>query len=65
PLAALVSEQNAVEARLLTLLDPARSLPLFPTPRLGLSLVWLLLLLAIVFSPTAGHIPSFAECLAA
>ncbi|MBI3359568.1 MAG: M56 family metallopeptidase [Chloroflexi bacterium] len=65
PLAALVSEQNAVEARLLTLLDPARSLPLFPMPRLGLSLFWLLLLLAIVFSPTAGHIPSFAECLAA
>ncbi len=59
---AFMSAHSAMEARLLALLNPARPLPLFPMKRLGLSLVWLLLLLVVAFAPAAGHIPSFSEC---
>ncbi|MEW5987556.1 MAG: M56 family metallopeptidase [Chloroflexota bacterium] len=63
--AALVGERNVVETRLLVLLDPIRSLPLFRPRHLGLSLLWLLLFLVVALAPAAGHVPSFTECAAA
>lgn len=64
PEAALVGERNATEARLLALLDPSRPLPLFPLQRLGVSTLWLIAFLIAAFAPTAGHMPSFGECVA-
>lgn len=63
--AALVSERHVTETRLLTLLDPARPLPFFPLRRLGLSLLWLMIFLAVAFTPAAEHVPSLTECAAA
>jgi Zn-dependent protease with chaperone function len=60
--AALVSEGNTVETRLLALLNPSQPIPFFATKHLGLSLLWLLILLTIVFAPAAGHVPSLSEC---
>lgn len=58
----LIGQLSVTEARLLALLDPARPQPLFPLPRLGVSLTWLIVLLVIAFAPAAGHLPSFDEC---
>ncbi len=62
PRVAFMSALSAMEARLLALLNPARSLSLFPMKRLGLSLLWLLVLLVVAFAPAAGQMPSFSEC---
>lgn len=60
--APMVGESHQVEARLLALLDSGHPLPLFPLKHLGLSLVWLLIILTISLAPGAGHLPSVAEC---
>ena len=62
PLAALVGELNVVEARLHILLDPEHPLPLLKRQRLGTSLAWALLGLAVFLAPAAGHLPSLSEC---
>lgn len=62
PVAAMVGESHLVEARLLALLDPAHPLPFFPLKHLGLSFVWLLIILTVSLAPGAGHLPSVAEC---
>jgi beta-lactamase regulating signal transducer with metallopeptidase domain len=62
PEAALVGKLDVTEARLLALLDPRRSQPLFAPKRLGVSLLLLTIFLAIALAPAAGHLPSFTEC---
>ena len=51
-----------IEARLLALLNPERQVSWFTVQHVGLSLGWLLLLLAAAVSPTAEHLPSLTEC---
>ena len=62
PVAAMGGESHVVEARLLALLDPARPLPTFLPKHLGLSLMWLLIVLTVLLAPGASHLPSAAEC---
>lgn len=64
PNAALTGNSIILEARLLTLLDPRRHLPIYPARRLGASLVWLTLLIVVFIAPSAAHVPSFNECFA-
>lgn len=60
--AALVGDVNAIETRLLALLDPARPLPALPMKHLSISLLWPLIFMVVIVMPAAGHMPSFAEC---
>lgn len=62
PVAAMTGEGHIVEARLLALLDLSQPIPFFPLKHLGISLVWLLVVLMVVLAPAAGHLPSFTEC---
>ena len=62
PEGVLVSELGVTEARLVALLHPAHSQPFIAFRHIGLSLLWVLLLVGILYAPAAGHLPSFAEC---
>lgn len=62
PARALVGKLEVTEVRLRALLDPqSAALPL-PMSRLGASLFWLILLLALLAAPSAGHFPTLADC---
>jgi Zn-dependent protease with chaperone function len=64
PIAPLSGSAAILEARLLTLLDPLRPLPLYRLERLGASMIWLGFLVVMFLAPTAAHVPSFRECAA-
>lgn len=62
PATVLVGRLDVTEARLHALLDPEGITQPLPMSRLGASLLWLLLLLALWASPSAGHFPTLANC---